>query len=108
VPKYFESEWSFAQVRGIEGRSICAFGKDPSRIVVVSADGTFIVASFDEGGDCPRVSTAKFLRNRDEGVAAGEDAASWAASGLVGNNSTAAAASGAAPNAGGLGGMAQI
>jgi WD40 repeat protein len=102
VPKYFESEWSFAQVRGIEGRSICAFGKDPSRIVVVSADGTFIVASFEDGGDCARVSTAKFLRNRDENVAPGEDAASWAASGLVGNNSSAA------PGAGSLGGMAQI
>lgn len=82
VPKYFESEWSFAQVRGIEGRSICAFGKDPSRIVVVSADGTFIVSSFEDGGDCARVSTAKFLRSRDE-VIPDEDAASWAASGLV-------------------------
>lgn len=82
VPKYFESEWSFAQVRGIEGRSICAFGKDPSRIVVVSADGTFIVSSFEDGGDCARVSTAKFLRSRDD-VIPDEDAASWAASGLV-------------------------
>lgn len=34
VPKYFDSEWSFAQVRGIEGRSICAFSRDSSRIVV--------------------------------------------------------------------------
>jgi hypothetical protein len=104
VPKYFESEWSFAQVRGIEGRSICAFGKDPSRMVVVSADGTFIVASFEDGGDCPRVSTAKFLRSRDEGVAPGEDAASWAASGLVGNNNSSLAA----PGAGNATGMAQI
>lgn len=34
VPKYFDSEWSFAQVRGIEGKAICAFSKDSSRIFV--------------------------------------------------------------------------
>lgn len=28
VPRYFGSEWSCAQVRGIEGKSICAFDKD--------------------------------------------------------------------------------
>jgi len=100
VPKYFESEWSFAQVRGIEGRSICAFGKDPSRIVVVSADGTFIVSSFDEGGDCARISTAKFLRNREEMIPE-EDAVSWNASGLVNTGS-------APQQVGSLGGMAQI
>ena len=105
VPKYFESEWSFAQVRGIEGRSICAFGKDPNRIVVVSADGTFIIASFEDGGDCVRVSTAKFLRNRDEGVVPPEDTASWAASGLVGNNNAAAGMGGGATS---TSNMAQI
>ena len=35
VPKYFGSEWSCAQVRGIEGRSICAFDKDLPRITVI-------------------------------------------------------------------------
>ena len=34
VPKYFGSEWSCAQVRGIEGKSICAFDKDLPRITV--------------------------------------------------------------------------
>ena len=113
VPKYFESEWSFAQVRGIEGKSICAFGKDPNRIVVVSADGTFIVASFEDGGDCTRVSTAKFLRNRDDNVVPAEDAASWAASGVVGNNTSSAhiaaqSSSASSSVTGNLGGMAQI
>lgn len=87
-------------MRGIEGRSICAFGKDPSRIVVVSADGTFIVSSFDEGGDCARISTAKFLRNREEMIP-DEDAVSWNASGLVNTGS-------APQQVGSLGGMAQI
>lgn len=85
VPKYFDSEWSFAQVRGIEGKSICVFGKDTSsRVVVVSADGTFIVANYEDGGECHRVSTSKFLRTRDEASAqSGEDPANWANSGLV-------------------------
>ena len=66
VPKYFESEWSFAQVRGIESRSICAFSKDSSKIIVISADGNFIVSSVEEG-ECPRVSTTKYLKSSEEG-----------------------------------------
>ena len=30
----FSSEWSYAQVRGLEGQFICAFDKDSNRIVV--------------------------------------------------------------------------
>ena len=66
VPKYFESEWSFAQVRGIESRSVCAFSKDSSKIVVVCADGNFIVAGVEEG-ECPRLSTTKYLKSPEEG-----------------------------------------
>jgi WD40 repeat protein len=33
VPRYFASEWSYAQVRGLEGKCICAFGSDPWTIV---------------------------------------------------------------------------
>ncbi|KAG5182179.1 WD40-repeat-containing domain protein [Tribonema minus] len=62
VPKYFSSEWSYAQVRGVESRSICAFGAEPNTIVVVSADGSFLLARFDEPGECERVSYAKFIR----------------------------------------------
>mmetsp|Transcript_7606 Transcript_7606/g.11401 ORF Transcript_7606/g.11401 Transcript_7606/m.11401 type:complete len:430 (+) Transcript_7606:73-1362(+) len=62
VPKYFSSEWSFAQVRGVESKSICAFGSDPNTIVVVSAEGSFLVSKFDEGGECERVSYAKFIK----------------------------------------------
>lgn len=65
VPKYFESEWSFGQVRGIEGRSICAFSKDSSKIHVICADGNFVVAAVEEG-ECTRLSTMRFMKSGDE------------------------------------------
>jgi hypothetical protein len=34
VPKYFGSEWSYAQVRGLEGKCICAFDRDSQKITV--------------------------------------------------------------------------
>jgi WD40 repeat protein len=61
VPKYFESEWSFGQVRGIEGKSICAFSKDSSKIHIISSDGQFIVANVEEG-ECIRMSTTRFFK----------------------------------------------
>lgn len=61
VPKYFGSEWSCAQVRGLEGKIICAFDKDLPRITVLTSDGTFMVCSFEEGGECSRISAAKFV-----------------------------------------------
>lgn len=84
VPKYLDSEWSCAQVRGIEGRSICAFSRDSSRIVVVCADGTFIVSSFEEGGDCPRISSARFVKGADDLNGAGGDGIEGDNSGLIG------------------------
>lgn len=66
VPRYFDSEWSFAQVRGIDERSICAFSRDSKKIIVLCADGRFIVSSFEEGGDCPRISTARFVKGPGE------------------------------------------
>lgn len=62
VPRYFASEWSFAQVRGIEGRSVCTFVGDSGRLAVVSADGSFMLSSFEEGGDCPRLEYQRFTR----------------------------------------------
>lgn len=61
VPKYFASEWSFAQVRGIEGRAICAFASD-HRLAVVSAEGSFLLAGFEEGGEAQRVTHTRFAR----------------------------------------------
>lgn len=65
IPRYMNSEWSFAQVRGLEARALCAFDRDAMRIVVVSADGTFLVSSFEEGGECQRMSIARFAQGDD-------------------------------------------
>jgi len=62
VPKYVDSEWSFAQVHGLEAHTICAFGQDPGSIIVVGADGSYLHASFMAGGECEKVSFAKFVR----------------------------------------------
>jgi len=66
MPKYFGSEWSFAQVRGLDTQTICAFGHAPNTIVVIGADGTFLQSSFAEGGECERIAYARFLRREDE------------------------------------------
>jgi WD40 repeat protein len=64
LPKYFSSEWSFAQFRVPVVRAIVAFGSDENSIVVVSADGTFYKAVFDaqKGGECQKEKEADFLK----------------------------------------------
>jgi len=72
LPKYFSSEWSFAQFRVPDGhntRTIVAFGQDAHSIVVVAADGTFYKALFDpekSGGECVQESFAKFIKSPEE------------------------------------------
>jgi hypothetical protein len=41
LPKYFKSEWSYAQLRIGDGdaRNLCAFGEDGTTLVSVSTDG---------------------------------------------------------------------
>lgn len=55
LPKYFDSEWSFAQFQLPPGARICAFGHDdPSspRVVLFGMDGVFFKGEFDrhDGG----------------------------------------------------------
>mmetsp|Transcript_70012 Transcript_70012/g.111344 ORF Transcript_70012/g.111344 Transcript_70012/m.111344 type:complete len:397 (-) Transcript_70012:411-1601(-) len=68
LPRYFSSEWSLAQFRVPEVRTIVAFGSDETSIVVVSSDGTFYKATFDpkNGGDCHKVKHERFLKNTDD------------------------------------------
>ncbi|CAN0551925.1 unnamed protein product, partial [Ectocarpus sp. 12 AP-2014] len=54
---------------GIEARSVCAFGREPRTIVLISEDGSFLTARFSEPGECERISYARFLR----GAGAGSD-----------------------------------
>ena len=62
LPRYFSSQWSFAQCRVSEHRCLAAFGQDPATIVVVSFDGVFHKIRFDvtRGGQCIRESSVAF------------------------------------------------
>lgn len=68
LPKYFSSEWSFAQFRVPDVRSIVAFGSEKNSIIVVSADGSFYKALFDpdKGAECVQESFAKFIKGPEE------------------------------------------
>lgn len=62
LPSYFQSQWSFAQFRVPDYRSICAFGADPFTVVCLCADGSYYKAKFDPilGGEMRRVKYEKF------------------------------------------------
>jgi WD40 repeat protein len=48
LPKYFSSEWSFAQFRLPEGKHIVAFGKNPENsLIVVGEEGFMYKTEFD-------------------------------------------------------------
>lgn len=67
LPKYFSSEWSFAQFRVPETcGTICAFGSEKNTIIVVGADGSFYKATFDNGGDCEKTSFSKFIKSEED------------------------------------------
>ena len=57
MPKgYWDSEWSFAQFRISDQKSICCFGPD-NTIGVIGLEGKFYQASFDiqYGGECTKM-----------------------------------------------------
>lgn len=60
LPKYFSSEWSYAQFRVPETRTMVAFGPEPYTIIVVGADGSFFKANYEKGGEAVRVEYANF------------------------------------------------
>lgn len=64
TPSYFSSEWSFAQLRGVEGKAIVSFeGSSSSRLVVLTEFGICTKCSVPtETGDCPRLAVNSFLR----------------------------------------------
>jgi hypothetical protein len=70
LPKYFSSEWSFAQYRVPEGpRNIVAFGQEKNSIIVACANGKFYKALFDPqkpGVECVEDSNATFLVTETE------------------------------------------
>ena len=62
LPSYFQSQWSFAQFRVPDYRTICAFGTDPYTVVCLCADGSYYKARFDPalGGEMTRVKYDRF------------------------------------------------
>lgn len=53
LPKYFKSEWSYAQFRIGDGRALCAFGDEGNTLIAVTTDGMYYLAEIPKnGGDC--------------------------------------------------------
>jgi hypothetical protein len=53
LPKYFDSEWSFAQFRVPDSKALCAFSEDGSTLIAVTTDGSYYLADIPKkGGDC--------------------------------------------------------
>jgi len=77
LPKYFSSEWSFAQFRipgyskaSVAMKAICAFGAEENTLLTITADGKFLKCNFARGGDCAVESFAKFAKS-NEGKSSG-------------------------------------
>jgi WD40 repeat protein len=68
LPKYFSSEWSFAQFRVQDVRTIVAFGNQENVVIVISANGSFYRATFnpDSPGECVKEKYAKFIEEEEE------------------------------------------
>jgi WD40 repeat protein len=63
LPKYFSSEWSFAQFRITDcKKTLVAFGSEKHTIIVVGVDGQFFKASYEKGGECEEKSRERFYR----------------------------------------------
>ncbi|KAJ7551703.1 hypothetical protein O6H91_06G025400 [Diphasiastrum complanatum] len=69
LPRYFSSEWSFAQFRLLEEtRSIVAFGPQKNTIIIVCANGSYYRCAFDpvSGGEMVQQEFARFFKPAGE------------------------------------------
>mmetsp|Transcript_1610 Transcript_1610/g.2431 ORF Transcript_1610/g.2431 Transcript_1610/m.2431 type:complete len:397 (+) Transcript_1610:196-1386(+) len=73
LPKYFSSQWSFAQFRLPAGKNpadiktICAFGAARNTLIVVSSDASFYKVTFDvKTGECKQEHYFKFIKPPNE------------------------------------------
>lgn len=66
LPKYFDSEWSFAKFSLPETHAICGFGETQGTVVALSLQGYFYLATFDPraGGEGQVTSSQCFLELR--------------------------------------------
>jgi hypothetical protein len=71
LPKYFTSEWSFAQYKLTEedtGKSIVGFAAaDPHSIIIITQSGRFHKVSFDpvKGGPCVKQAFGCYIVDGD-------------------------------------------
>ena len=64
LPKYFKSEWSFAQLRITDGgRAICAFNEDASTLIAVTTDGQYYISEIPKGGGECEIKDKRHLIN---------------------------------------------
>jgi len=68
LPKYFSSEWSYAQFRVQDVRTIVAFGNQENVLIVISANGSFYRATFDPDNpdECKKEKYVKFIEDDEE------------------------------------------
>lgn len=55
LPQYFNSEWSFAQFRIVDSKSICVIRDN--KIIAISEEGNYYLADIDvkNGGECKKI-----------------------------------------------------
>ncbi|OMJ79533.1 hypothetical protein SteCoe_20425 [Stentor coeruleus] len=52
LPKYFESEWSFAKFKVKGAKTVCAFAGDELKLMILTDHAMFYEVDFTEGGHC--------------------------------------------------------
>ncbi|KAJ1402338.1 WD repeat domain phosphoinositide-interacting protein 3 [Sesbania bispinosa] len=65
LPKYFNSEWSFAQFHLSEGSHYTvAFGHQKNTVIILGMDGSFYRCQFDpvHGGEMTQLESHNFLK----------------------------------------------
>eukprot|EP00252_Welwitschia_mirabilis_P006409 TRINITY_DN1728_c0_g2_i1.p1 TRINITY_DN1728_c0_g2~~TRINITY_DN1728_c0_g2_i1.p1 ORF type:complete len:395 (+),score=37.20 TRINITY_DN1728_c0_g2_i1:175-1359(+) len=68
LPKYFSSQWSFAQFHLPEGMQyLVAFGHQKNTVLIVGLDGSFYRCSFDpiNGGEMEQKEYERFLKTEE-------------------------------------------
>ncbi|MCO5555410.1 hypothetical protein L7F22_008956 [Adiantum nelumboides] len=70
LPKYFRSEWSYAQFKlPEEMKSVVAFGQESQRVCVLGTNGSLYKFSFDsEHGDMKLLECVNFLNSREQNL----------------------------------------
>jgi WD repeat-containing protein 45 len=61
LPKYFESEWSYARFKIKGGKMICCFAKDCSSLVLLTDEGDYYMVDYSEPGECKKVEKCNLL-----------------------------------------------